>query len=101
MRSSSSTTRMLPLQGRGISGGVAIGETGRATAVVPALGSSMRNVVPFPTALSTPMEPPARETILRTIESPRPVRPPDGFVVKKGSKMRAPAYPVDSTDRKM
>ena len=50
-------------------------------------GSEMRTRVPEPGALSIAMSPPWRSTIFLTMDMPSPV--PDGFVVKKGRKMRS------------
>ena len=43
------------------------------------------NIVPRPGALSTSIVPPLWPTIPYTVESPRPVPSPIGFVVKNGS----------------
>ena len=52
-------------------------------------GSLIRNVVPCPGSLSTPMVPPCSSTMPRQSDSPSPVPSPGGFVVKKGSKILA------------
>jgi len=47
------------------------------------------NVVPTPGLDSSAMPPPACSTIPYTVDSPRPVPRPSGFVVKYGSNARA------------